>query len=65
MASNDFVSDIRFFRLTGVALIAATLIAGAMMLFLAAGESRAIYLAQQEASNKEPIQLATVTPPAE
>ena len=50
------VSDIRFFRFMGAALVVGTLVAGAMMLTLTVGESRAIYLAQ-EAHTKVPLQL--------
>jgi hypothetical protein len=66
MSSNelDSVLDVRFFHFTGVALIVATLLAGAMMLTLAIGESRAIYLAQ-EAHTQVPVQLAAIPSPTE
>jgi len=53
----DIPLDLRFFRFTGVALIVATLVSGVITLSLTVGESRAIYLAQQEQS-KVPLQLA-------
>jgi len=49
--------DVRFFHFTGVALVVATLVAGAMTLSLTIDESRALYLAQ-EAQSKVPQQLA-------
>ena len=53
----DNTLDVRFFRLTGVTLVVATLVAGAMTLSLTIGESRALYLAQ-EAQTTIPLQLA-------
>ena len=53
----DIPLDLRFFRFTGVALVVATLVSGAITLSLTVGESRAIDLAQQEQS-KVPLQLA-------
>ena len=62
MASTqpDIPLDLRFFRFTGIALVVATLVSGAIALSLTVGESRAIYLAQQEQS-KGPLQLAAST----
>lgn len=59
MASTqpDIPLDLRFFRFTGVALVVATLVSGAITLSLTLGKSRALYLAQQEQS-KVPQQLA-------
>ena len=54
---TDTPLDVRFFRFTGVALVVATLVSGAITLSLTVGESRALYLAQ-EAQTKVPQQLA-------
>lgn len=52
--------DLRFFRLTGVALVVATSVAGAVTLSLTIGESRALYLAQHEQIKLAP-ELASAT----
>ena len=51
--------DLAFFRNTGLALVFATLVAGALTLFLTVGESRSIILAQK-AQMKEPSKIVTV-----
>jgi hypothetical protein len=58
LTQPDVTLDIRFFHFTGVALVVATLVAGAITLSLTVGESRALYLAQ-EVHTKVLLQLAT------
>jgi len=50
--------DLAFFRNTGFLLVFATLVAGALTLFLTVAESRSIILAQN-AQAKEPAKIVT------
>ena len=51
--------DLAFFRNTGFILVLATIIAGALTLFLTVAESQSIILAQK-AQMKEPTKIVTV-----